>query len=55
MVQLLRREPIVVYKLCDGTGRPIGRVVEPRGVPVVNRGAATVLLLREPGVAGPMP
>ncbi len=51
MVQLLRREPVVIYKLCDGAGRPIGRVVEPRGEPVVNRGGATVLLIRDP--AGP--
>jgi hypothetical protein len=48
MVQLLRREPVVVYKLCDGGGRPIGQVVEPRGEPVVDRGAATVLLVRKP-------
>jgi hypothetical protein len=52
MVQLLRHEPTVVYKMWDGTGRPIGRVVEPCGVPVVSRGAATVLLVREPGATG---
>jgi hypothetical protein len=48
MVQLLRREPVVVYKVCDGTGRSIGRVIDPRGVPVMNRGGATVLLVRDP-------
>jgi hypothetical protein len=48
MLQLLRREPVVVYKLWDGAGQPIGRVVQPRGKPVMDWGGATVLLIREP-------
>jgi hypothetical protein len=37
----------VVYVVLD-SGRPIGRVVEPAGQPVLAPGAGTVLLQRRP-------
>jgi hypothetical protein len=46
MVQILRRKPVAVFRVFDREGRPIGEVVQPRSVPVVGRGARTVLLMR---------
>ena len=46
MVQLSKREPVPVYQVLDGAGRPIGEVVQPAGEPVVGRGAGTVLMVR---------
>jgi hypothetical protein len=46
MVQLLRREPAPEYRLLDGEGRTIGRVIEP-AVPIhLGQGGETVLLVR---------
>jgi hypothetical protein len=47
MVRLAVGEAPVVYVVLDG-GRPIGRVVEPAGQPVLAPGAGTVLLRRRP-------
>jgi hypothetical protein len=49
MVQLRKREPMMVYEVLDVAGCPIGEVVQPAGQPVMGRGAGTVLLVR----AGP--
>ncbi|HEX3234772.1 MAG TPA: hypothetical protein VHR41_11290 [Gemmatimonadales bacterium] len=49
MIQLRKREPVTVYEVLDGAGRPIGEVVQPAGQPIMARGAGTVLLVR----AGP--
>lgn len=46
MVQLRRREPMTVYEVLDRDGRQIGEVLQPSGVPVLGRGADTVLLRR---------
>jgi hypothetical protein len=51
MVQLRKQDPVMVYEVLDGTGRPIGDVVQPAGEPVMGRGAGTVLLVRSrPGL-----
>ena len=47
MVQLRKQEPVTVYQVLDGAGRPIGEVVQPAGEPVIGRGASTVLLVRQ--------
>ena len=46
MVMLTAQAPVVVYQVLDGTGRPIGKVVEPKSEPVLGKGEGTVLLLR---------
>jgi hypothetical protein len=46
MVQRCRQDT-VVYMVLDGE-RPIGRVVEPAGEPMLGPGAETVLLRRGP-------
>jgi hypothetical protein len=46
MVQLRRCEPMMVYEVTDGQGKQIGEVIQPAGVPVIGRGAGTVLLVR---------
>jgi len=46
MVQLRRREPMTVYEVLDRDGRQIGQVFQPCGVPILGRGAGTVLLTR---------
>lgn len=46
MVMLTAREPVIVYQVLDGTGQPIGKVVEPKAAPVIGKGEETVLLLR---------
>jgi hypothetical protein len=46
MVQLLRRDPVPEYRILDGQGRPIGRVVEPAAPIHMGMGGKTVLLVR---------
>jgi hypothetical protein len=46
MVQMVREQPIAVFRVFDRDGQPIGEVVQPRTAPVVGRGARTVLLVR---------
>lgn len=46
MVEITSRKPVMVFKVLDKNGRPIGQVVQPTTAPVVGRGARTVLLLR---------
>jgi hypothetical protein len=50
MVEITSRKPVMVFKVMDRNGQPIGQIVQPRMAPVVGRGEKTVLLLRgEPG------
>jgi hypothetical protein len=52
MVEITSKKPVMVFKVLDRNGQPIGQVVQPRMAPVVGRGEKTVLLLRsEPGGA----
>jgi hypothetical protein len=46
MVMLMKAQPLMVYRVLDGTGRAIGQVVQPRTRPVLAPGAGTVLLRR---------
>jgi hypothetical protein len=46
MVMLMKAEPLMIYRVLDGTGRAIGQVVQPRTTPVLAPGAGTVLLRR---------
>jgi hypothetical protein len=46
MVMLMAARPVVVYRVLDGAGRAIGKVVQPKSPPVMGRGAGTVLLIR---------
>jgi hypothetical protein len=44
------RKPAMIFKVLDRDGQPIGEIVQPKVLPVVGRGAETVLLVRsEPG------
>jgi hypothetical protein len=46
MVEITSRKPVTVFKVLDRNGQPIGEVVQPKVVPVVGRGAKTILLVR---------
>ena len=46
MVKMTRAKPVMVFRVFDKEGRPIGEVVQPRLEPLVGRGAETVLLVR---------
>jgi hypothetical protein len=46
MVEITRKQPVMVFKVLDRDGQPIGEVVQPKMEPVVGRGAKTVLLVR---------
>jgi hypothetical protein len=46
MVQMMQRTPVVVFRVFDREGRPIGQVVQPKSAPVMGLGASTVLLVR---------
>lgn len=46
MEMLTAQAPAVVYQVLDGTGRLIGKVIEPRSEPVLGKGEGTVLLLK---------
>jgi hypothetical protein len=52
MVEQARRQPVMIFKMRDGEGQPIGEVVQPKSAPVIGRGAGTVLLVRESCTAG---
>jgi hypothetical protein len=47
MVQQTRRMPVPVFRVYDREGRAIGDVVQPMTVPIMGRGARTVLLVRD--------
>jgi hypothetical protein len=46
MVEMASRKPVLVVRMLDRQGRPIGQVIHPTVAPVVGRGAGTVLLVR---------
>ena len=46
MVEAVNSKPVIVFRVLDRDGQPIGRVVQPKTAPVVGRGARTVLLVR---------
>jgi hypothetical protein len=47
MVELARRQPVMIFRIMDREGQPIGEIVEPKAAPVLGRGAGTLLLVRE--------
>jgi hypothetical protein len=46
MVEITSRKPVMVFKVLDRNGQPIGEIVQPKVAPMVGRGARTVLLVR---------
>lgn len=46
MVEAANSKTVMVFRVLDRDGQPIGEVVQPRAAPVVGRGARTVLLVR---------
>ena len=50
MVRMMNWRPVMVFRVLDREGQPIGEVVQPKTPPLVGRGAGTVLLVR--GVGG---
>ncbi len=46
MAEAANGKPVMVFRVLDRDGQPIGRVVQPKAAPVVGRGARTVLLVR---------
>ena len=46
MVEIMRKTPVMVFRVLDREGQPIGEVVQPKVAPVVGRGAGTILLVR---------
>ena len=52
MVEIANRKPVMIFRVLDRNGKPIGPVIQPRTSPVVGVGARTVLLVRGEGEAG---
>jgi hypothetical protein len=46
MVEVASRSPVMIFKVLDRNGEPIGQVIQPKASPVVGVGARTVLLVR---------
>ena len=46
MVEIANRKPVMIFKVLDRDGQPIGQVIQPKACPVVGVGARTVLLVR---------
>jgi hypothetical protein len=53
MVEIASRNPVLVFRVLDRDGQPIGEVLQPKVAPVVGRGARTVLLVRSERQATP--
>ena len=51
MVEIVNRKPVMIFRVLDRNGEPIGQVIQPRTSPVVGVGARTVLLVRGEGEA----
>ena len=51
MVEMANRQPVMIFRVLDRNGKPIGQVIQPRTSPVVGVGARTVLLVRGEGEA----
>ena len=47
MTETMKARPAKVFRVLDGEGRPIGRVVAPSTAPILACGGRTVLLIRE--------
>ena len=47
MVEIASRKPVVIFRVLDRKGQPIGQVVQPKTSPVIGVGARTVLLVRD--------
>lgn len=47
MTEMMKAKPAKVFRVLDGEGRPIGRVVAPTSAPILACGGRTVLLVRE--------
>jgi hypothetical protein len=46
MLDVACSTPVMVFRVLDRDGQPIGQVIEPKTAPIVGRGARTVLLVR---------
>jgi hypothetical protein len=46
MVEIANRMPVMIFRVLDCNGEPIGQVIQPKTSPVVGLGARTVLLVR---------
>ena len=46
MVEITSRKPVMVFRVLDHEGQPIGQVIQPKASPLVGVGARTVLLVR---------
>lgn len=46
MVRLTAWNPMTIYRVMDGEGSAIGEIRQPVSIPVLGRGAETVLLVR---------
>ena len=53
MVRLTARNPMTIYRVIDGDGSAIGEIRQPASIPVMGRGAETVLLVRNDKGAWP--
>jgi len=51
MVEIANRKPVMIFRVLDRNGKPIGQVIQPKTCPVVGVGARTVLLVRCEGEA----
>ena len=49
MVEIANRKPVMVFRVLDRDGEPIGQVIRPKTFPVIGVGARTVLLVRGVG------
>ena len=46
MVEIANRKPVMVFRVLDRDGEPIGQIIRPKTSPVIGVGARTVLLVR---------
>jgi hypothetical protein len=46
MLEITSRKPVMVFRVLDREGQPIGQVIQPKSAPAVGVGARTVLLVR---------
>ncbi|HEY9013781.1 MAG TPA: hypothetical protein VIM84_01805 [Gemmatimonadales bacterium] len=46
MMDNANNRPVMVFRMLDRNGQPIGQIIQPKVAPVVGLGARTVLLVR---------
>jgi len=51
MMEIANRKPVMVFRVLDRDGVPIGQVIQPKTSPILGVGARTVLLVRGEGRA----